>query len=214
MATKPLKLLSRCSNVSLLGFIFILLIISSGYDTCIWCFMCSSTASAHSEEREALMSELKILSHLGYHNNIVNLLGACTQGGDEQTIDQCKDKDSVNTGRDLKPVWVCVNMSKLQQTCLKSALQSFSFWISLISLHQYESVWISMNPSESACINLNHSESAWIIMCQSDSILFCRNLSESVWSACISMNQSESIWSACFSLNKYESVWTNRNQSE
>ncbi len=40
-----------------------------------------STASAHSEEREALMSELKILSHLGYHDNIVNLLGACTQGG-------------------------------------------------------------------------------------------------------------------------------------
>ncbi|XP_067348091.1 macrophage colony-stimulating factor 1 receptor 2 isoform X2 [Channa argus] len=37
--------------------------------------------SAHSEEREALMSELKILSHLGYHDNIVNLLGACTQGG-------------------------------------------------------------------------------------------------------------------------------------
>ncbi|KAM9331636.1 macrophage colony-stimulating factor 1 receptor 2 [Pholidichthys leucotaenia] len=37
--------------------------------------------SAHTEEREALMSELKILSHLGYHDNIVNLLGACTRGG-------------------------------------------------------------------------------------------------------------------------------------
>ncbi|KAM9781866.1 macrophage colony-stimulating factor 1 receptor 2 [Syngnathus typhle] len=37
--------------------------------------------SAHSEEREALMCELKILSHLGYHDNIVNLLGACTRGG-------------------------------------------------------------------------------------------------------------------------------------
>ncbi|XP_028322117.1 macrophage colony-stimulating factor 1 receptor 2 [Gouania willdenowi] len=37
--------------------------------------------SAHSEEREALMCELKILSHLGYHDNIVNLLGACTLGG-------------------------------------------------------------------------------------------------------------------------------------
>ncbi|TMS17630.1 Macrophage colony-stimulating factor 1 receptor 1 [Larimichthys crocea] len=35
-------------------------------------------ASAHSDEREALMSELKILSHLGHHKNIVNLLGACT----------------------------------------------------------------------------------------------------------------------------------------
>lgn len=28
------------------------------------------------------MSELKILSYLGNHDNIVNLLGACTQGGD------------------------------------------------------------------------------------------------------------------------------------
>ncbi|KAI4790574.1 hypothetical protein KUCAC02_034544, partial [Chaenocephalus aceratus] len=36
--------------------------------------------SAHSVEREALMSELKILGHLGYHDNIVNLLGACTLG--------------------------------------------------------------------------------------------------------------------------------------
>ena len=41
----------------------------------------ASAASAHSDEREALMSELKILSHLGHHKNIVNLLGACTYGG-------------------------------------------------------------------------------------------------------------------------------------
>uniref|UniRef100_A0A8C4R9Y0 receptor protein-tyrosine kinase n=1 Tax=Eptatretus burgeri TaxID=7764 RepID=A0A8C4R9Y0_EPTBU len=37
--------------------------------------------SAHSSEKEALMSELKIMSHLGHHINIVNLLGACTVGG-------------------------------------------------------------------------------------------------------------------------------------
>ncbi|XP_043559073.1 mast/stem cell growth factor receptor Kit-like [Chiloscyllium plagiosum] len=37
--------------------------------------------SAHSTEREALMSELKILSHLGQHTHVVNLLGACTLGG-------------------------------------------------------------------------------------------------------------------------------------
>lgn len=36
---------------------------------------------ALSVEREALMSELKILSHIGFHQNIVNLLGACTMGG-------------------------------------------------------------------------------------------------------------------------------------
>ena len=40
-------------------------------------------ASAHLTEREALMSELKVLSYLGNHMNIVNLLGACTIG--------CKD---------------------------------------------------------------------------------------------------------------------------
>ncbi|KAL1791344.1 mast/stem cell growth factor receptor Kit isoform X2 [Sigmodon hispidus] len=37
--------------------------------------------SAHLTEREALMSELKVLSYLGSHMNIVNLLGACTVGG-------------------------------------------------------------------------------------------------------------------------------------
>uniref|UniRef100_A0A4W4EV51 receptor protein-tyrosine kinase n=1 Tax=Electrophorus electricus TaxID=8005 RepID=A0A4W4EV51_ELEEL len=37
--------------------------------------------SAHSTEKEALMSELKVLSYLGNHMNIVNLLGACTVGG-------------------------------------------------------------------------------------------------------------------------------------
>ncbi|XP_077158110.1 mast/stem cell growth factor receptor Kit isoform X2 [Paroedura picta] len=37
--------------------------------------------SAHFTEKEALMSELKVLSYLGNHINIVNLLGACTIGG-------------------------------------------------------------------------------------------------------------------------------------
>ncbi|XP_060102337.1 mast/stem cell growth factor receptor Kit isoform X2 [Heteronotia binoei] len=37
--------------------------------------------SAHFTEKEALMSELKVLSYLGNHINIVNLLGACTVGG-------------------------------------------------------------------------------------------------------------------------------------
>ncbi|KAM3623906.1 uncharacterized protein V6R79_017019 [Siganus canaliculatus] len=35
----------------------------------------------HSTEKEALMSELKVLTYLGNHMNIVNLLGACTVGG-------------------------------------------------------------------------------------------------------------------------------------
>ncbi|XP_041656960.1 macrophage colony-stimulating factor 1 receptor 2 [Cheilinus undulatus] len=52
---------------------------------------------AHSEEREALMSELKILSHLGYHDNIVNLLGACTRGGPMLMITEyCSHGDLLN----------------------------------------------------------------------------------------------------------------------
>ncbi|XP_041824245.1 receptor-type tyrosine-protein kinase FLT3 [Melanotaenia boesemani] len=35
----------------------------------------------HSVEKEALMSELKMLTHIGHHANIVNLLGACTDSG-------------------------------------------------------------------------------------------------------------------------------------
>ncbi|XP_007906332.2 platelet-derived growth factor receptor beta [Callorhinchus milii] len=38
-------------------------------------------STARSSEKQALMSELKIMSHLGPHLNIVNLLGACTKGG-------------------------------------------------------------------------------------------------------------------------------------
>ncbi|XP_061754952.1 macrophage colony-stimulating factor 1 receptor 2 isoform X1 [Nerophis ophidion] len=53
--------------------------------------------SAHSEEREALMCELKILSYLGYHDNIVNLLGACTQGGPMLMITEyCSHGDLLN----------------------------------------------------------------------------------------------------------------------
>ncbi|KAK7930014.1 hypothetical protein WMY93_006409 [Mugilogobius chulae] len=37
--------------------------------------------NAHATEKDALMSELKVLGYLGNHMNIVNLLGACTVGG-------------------------------------------------------------------------------------------------------------------------------------
>lgn len=39
-------------------------------------------ATARRSETQALMSELKIMSHLGPHLNIVNLLGACTKHGE------------------------------------------------------------------------------------------------------------------------------------
>lgn len=53
--------------------------------------------SAHTDEKEALMSELKILSHLGHHENIVNLLGACTSGGPILVITEyCQHGDLLN----------------------------------------------------------------------------------------------------------------------
>lgn len=42
----------------------------------------SLSATARSSEKQALMSELKIMTHLGPHLNIVNLLGACTKSGE------------------------------------------------------------------------------------------------------------------------------------
>ncbi|XP_061658341.1 macrophage colony-stimulating factor 1 receptor 2 isoform X1 [Syngnathoides biaculeatus] len=63
--------------------------------------------SAHSEEREALMCELKILSHLGYHDNIVNLLGACTRGGPVLMITEyCFHGDLLNFLREHAHRWV------------------------------------------------------------------------------------------------------------
>lgn len=44
-------------------------------------FLIGPLATARSSEKQALMSELKIMTHLGPHLNIVNLLGACTKSG-------------------------------------------------------------------------------------------------------------------------------------
>ncbi|XP_043836104.1 macrophage colony-stimulating factor 1 receptor [Dromiciops gliroides] len=54
-------------------------------------------STAHADEKEALMSELKIMSHLGQHENIVNLLGACTHGGPVLVITEyCHHGDLLN----------------------------------------------------------------------------------------------------------------------
>ncbi|XP_029482234.1 receptor-type tyrosine-protein kinase FLT3 isoform X1 [Oncorhynchus nerka] len=48
-------------------------------------------------EKEALMSELKMLTHIGQHANIVNLLGACTGSGPTYLIFQyCRNGDLLN----------------------------------------------------------------------------------------------------------------------
>ncbi|XP_051969957.1 receptor-type tyrosine-protein kinase FLT3-like isoform X1 [Xyrauchen texanus] len=48
-------------------------------------------------EKEALMSELKMLTHIGHHENIVNMLGACTGSGPIYLIFQyCCNGDLLN----------------------------------------------------------------------------------------------------------------------
>ncbi|XP_044310257.1 platelet-derived growth factor receptor beta isoform X1 [Varanus komodoensis] len=54
-------------------------------------------STARSSEKQALMSELKIMSHLGPHLNIVNLLGACTKAGPIYIITEyCRYGDLVD----------------------------------------------------------------------------------------------------------------------
>ncbi|XP_016066087.1 PREDICTED: platelet-derived growth factor receptor beta isoform X2 [Miniopterus natalensis] len=54
-------------------------------------------STARSSEKQALMSELKIMSHLGPHLNVVNLLGACTKGGPIYIITEyCRYGDLVD----------------------------------------------------------------------------------------------------------------------
>ncbi|KAM9330392.1 mast/stem cell growth factor receptor Kit, partial [Gastrophryne carolinensis] len=65
-------------------------------------------ASAHSTEKEALMSELKVLSYLGHHKNIVNLLGACTVGGPTLVITEyCCYGDLLNYLRRKRDSFIC-----------------------------------------------------------------------------------------------------------
>ncbi|XP_021578483.2 mast/stem cell growth factor receptor Kit isoform X2 [Ictidomys tridecemlineatus] len=64
--------------------------------------------SAHLTEREALMSELKVLSYLGNHMNIVNLLGACTIGGPTLVITEyCCYGDLLNFLRRKRDSFIC-----------------------------------------------------------------------------------------------------------
>ncbi|XP_076873227.1 mast/stem cell growth factor receptor kita isoform X2 [Brachyhypopomus gauderio] len=64
--------------------------------------------SAHATEKEALMSELKVLSYLGNHINIVNLLGACTVGGPTLVITEyCCFGDLLNFLRRKRDSFFC-----------------------------------------------------------------------------------------------------------
>ncbi|KAG7514479.1 mast/stem cell growth factor receptor Kit isoform X1 [Solea senegalensis] len=72
-------------------------------------------SSAHATEKEALMSELKVLSYLGHHMNIVNLLGACTVAGPTLVITEyCCFGDLLNFLRRKRESFFCF---KLEEDC-------------------------------------------------------------------------------------------------
>lgn len=56
--------------------------------TCVTHVCVCVIEGATSSEFRALMSELKILIHIGHHLNVVNLLGACTKPGGESGYEQ------------------------------------------------------------------------------------------------------------------------------
>uniref|UniRef100_A0A8C9ZB83 receptor protein-tyrosine kinase n=1 Tax=Sander lucioperca TaxID=283035 RepID=A0A8C9ZB83_SANLU len=69
--------------------------------------------SAHATEKEALMSELKVLSYLGNHMNIVNLLGACTVGGPTLVITEyCCFGDLLNFLRRKRESFICYKLEE------------------------------------------------------------------------------------------------------
>ncbi|XP_037685759.1 mast/stem cell growth factor receptor Kit isoform X2 [Choloepus didactylus] len=82
--------------------------------------------SAHLTEREALMSELKVLSYLGNHMNIVNLLGACTIGGPTLVITEyCCYGDLLNFLRRKRDSFICSKQEDHTEAALyKNLLQS------------------------------------------------------------------------------------------
>ncbi|XP_077135864.1 mast/stem cell growth factor receptor Kit isoform X1 [Ranitomeya variabilis] len=82
--------------------------------------------SAHATEREALMSELKVLSYLGHHKNIVNLLGACTVGGPTLVITEyCCYGDLLNYLRRKRDAFICQKFEDHSESALyKNLLNS------------------------------------------------------------------------------------------
>uniref|UniRef100_A0A8C1SHW4 receptor protein-tyrosine kinase n=1 Tax=Cyprinus carpio TaxID=7962 RepID=A0A8C1SHW4_CYPCA len=83
--------------------------------------------SAHFEEKEALMSELKILNYIGPHENIVNLLGACTQGGPMLLITEyCCQGDLLNFLRQRAETFV--NNVMVLNIYSKEIISLFQIW--------------------------------------------------------------------------------------
>lgn len=78
--------LSRCSKVSV-SYIYSVSETQNVMEAILVADVPFDPAEKHQTvEKEALMSELKMLTHIGHHANVVNLLGACTESGTFTTV--------------------------------------------------------------------------------------------------------------------------------
>ncbi|NXY61009.1 FLT3 kinase, partial [Callaeas wilsoni] len=69
-------------------------------------------------EKDALMSELKMMTHIGSHENIVNLLGACTVSGNLKLI-SCYGGDGTGMSQFIKPLSIICLSSVLARILLE-----------------------------------------------------------------------------------------------
>lgn len=82
---------SSCLMSNFVCHVFFLRVLSLSSFICAWpllgccCCLPYFSEGATASEHKALMSELKILIHIGNHLNVVNLLGACTKLNGEHT---------------------------------------------------------------------------------------------------------------------------------
>ncbi|XP_056135637.1 KIT proto-oncogene, receptor tyrosine kinase b [Lampris incognitus] len=98
--------------------------------------------NAHSTEKEALMSELKVLSYLGNHVNIVNLLGACTVGGPTLVITEyCCYGDLLNFLRRKRQFYLS---SQINDGYYRNALKQDN----PTSREEVDTGYMPMRPSE------------------------------------------------------------------
>ncbi|NWX34476.1 FLT3 kinase, partial [Notiomystis cincta] len=67
-------------------------------------------------EKDALMSELKMMTHIGSHENIVNLLGACTVSEEDFP---CYGGDGIGMSQFIKPLSIICFSSVLARILLK-----------------------------------------------------------------------------------------------
>ncbi|NXP63217.1 FLT3 kinase, partial [Chloropsis cyanopogon] len=88
-------------------------------------------------EKDALMSELKMMTHIGSHENIVNLLGACTLSGKLKLI-SCYGGDSTGMSQFIKPLSIICFSSVLagillekDSTTLKKLMFLLMLYISM-----------------------------------------------------------------------------------